>query len=294
MATAMTMRCIFRHQSSLLSQCARVRTDGTGRIVRGLCNTSPANNHSNIINKADANINNNVVTGSDVKVDEHAHVRWVDMWNAGIAPGELFDVASTSPLLLDLIKKDMVPKGRALVPGCGRGYDVTSLATSDRYVLGLDISEVAVAAAKERLQSLSAEECKCKENAEFNTTSFFDLDTSSEDNKFDFIYDYTFLCALDPSVRPAWAKKMSELVKKDGELLTLVFPIRPLDDKGPPFAVSLDLYRELLLPVGFQCEQLELLPPELCHKGRDGSAVEAGKGLRRFMGFSAVGRWKKR
>jgi hypothetical protein len=225
--------------------------------------------------------------------NELTHQRWIDMWNAGIQPGQVFDVASASPLLLKLISEGKVPNGRALVPGCGRGYDVTALATKQRYVLGLDIADSAVQAARERLSALPDEECSYKPNAEFSTASFFDLDAAAPDHHYDFIYDYTFLCALDPSVRPQWAKKMAELVKPKGELLTLIFPIRPPDEKGPPFQVSMELYRELLLPVGFQCEELALLPPELCHAGRDGSEVEAGKGLRRFAGHSAIGRWRK-
>ena len=180
-----------------------------------------------------------------------------------------------------------------MVPGCGRGYDVTALATPDRYVLGLDIAEKAVEAAKERRDALSPEQCACKENADFQTTSFFELDVSDPGNQFDFIYDYTFLCALDPSVRASWAAQMGRLTRPGGELLTLIFPIRAPDDKGPPFQVTLELYKELLLPVGFECLELDLLPPELCHEGRDGSEVEQGKGLRRFKGRSGVGRWRK-
>ena len=241
----------------------------------------------NFFQKFSSNSNTN-------SINELTHTRWADMWDAGLAPGQVFDAASISPLLLSLIKLNKVPNGRSLVPGCGRGYDVTALATKDRYVLGLDIAETAVRAAKERRDSLPDNECLLKSNADFQTTSFFDLDGSTIENKFDFIYDYTFLCALDPSVRPQWAQKMAELVKPQGELLTLIFPIREPDDKGPPFQVSMELYKELLEPMGFTCELLELLPPELCHKGRDGSAVESGKGLRRFAGNSAVGRWRRK
>ena len=224
--------------------------------------------------------------------NELTHPRWTEIWDKGLEPGELFDANSITPLLGNLIKDGKIPNGRSLVPGCGRGYDVTALATKDRYVLGLDIAENAVKAAKQRRDALSEEECASIANADFQTTSFFDLDGSTE-KKFDFIYDYTFLCALDPSVRPQWAQKMAELVKPQGELLTLIFPIREPDDKGPPFQVSMELYRELLEPVGFTCELLELLPPELCHKGRRGDEAVDVKGNVKIMGTSAVGRWRR-
>ena len=211
------------------------------------------------------------------------------MWNKGIAPGQLFDATLPSPLLSKFIEENRIPFGRALVPGCGRGYDVTALATSDRYVLGLDIADKAVEAAKERRDSLSSDQCACKENADFQTTSFFELDVSDPNQKFDFIYDYTFLCALDPSVRTSWAEQMARLTKPNGELLTLIFPIRAPDDQGPPFQVTLELYKELLLPVGFECLELDLLPPELCHEGRDGGERTEN----RLLGNSGIGRWRK-
>ena len=95
---------------------------------------------------------------------------------------------------------------------------------------------------------MSSDECRYKSNAEFSTTSFFDLPitTADDDGLYDFIYDYTFLCALHPSVRNNWATKMSQLVRADGVLLTLIFPIKELDDQGPPYAVSLDLVRKVL------------------------------------------------
>lgn len=169
--------------------------------------------------------------------------RWIDMWDGGLLPGQAFDACTASPLLLQYIAENKIPHGKALVPGCGRGYDVTALADEHRYVLGLDIAPKAVEAARFRLDMLSSDECKYKPNAHFATTSFFEL--NEQDGLYDFIYDYTFLCALHPSVRPMWAQKMSRLVRADGVLLTLIFPIREMDDHGPPYAVSLDLLRQV-------------------------------------------------
>lgn len=217
------------------------------------------------------------------------HPRWSAMWAAGLQPGQAFDTTVTSPLLELYIRQDKVPFGRALVPGCGRGYDVTSLCHKDRYVLGLDIATDAVKAAITRRDEV-LDGVEWKDNAQFQDTSFFEL---SPPEKFDFVYDYTFLCALDPSLRKDWASKMTELIRPGGELLTLVFPIIEDDsiygDKGPPFRVNLSLYRELLTAVGFEELELRLLPPELCHEGRDG-VKELMPGV---IARSGVGRWRK-
>ncbi len=113
---------------------------------------------------------------------------------------------------------------------------------------------------------------------EVKLMNFFDIKPENDDEKFDFVYDYTFLCALDPSVRVDWAAQMASIIKPGGELFTLIFPITTKVG-GPPFAVTLDLYSSLLLPVGFDCLHLEMLPPELCHRGREG--------------MSGIGRWKR-
>lgn len=55
------------------------------------------------------------------------------------------------PALKELIeeKKFEIPTdGQILVPGCGRGYDVAFFASLRREVVGLDVSEKGVAAAR--------------------------------------------------------------------------------------------------------------------------------------------------
>jgi methyl halide transferase len=255
------------------------------------------------------------------QVDECSNPRWENLWCNGLRPGQSFDIVVPSPVLVQYLQQGLIPTGRALVPGCGRGYDVTFLAASDRTVLGLDISATAIAAATQRAQALTdgsyilttvdqdgrqhffvdGEEIpldprgvsiapqqvlRFPHQVSFSTDNFFNLPSARVEDKFDFIYDYTFLCALNPSIRAQWAQQMSDLVRVDGQLLTIIYPIVEVREEGPPFKVSLQLYKDLLEPVGFECLELKELPSELCHFGRDGSAD--GSGFR-----SGVGRWKK-
>ena len=183
-----------------------------------------------------------------------------------------------SPALLKLIAEGSIPKGRALIPGCGRGYDVYALAERERIAVGLELSSTAVEAAA---ACPTKPQCTAVENARIINQNFFDLD---ELEKWDFIYDYTFLCALDPSIRTQWASKMAALVKPGGMLLTIIFPITKKDG-GPPFEMSLEIVQSLLVPVGFEKVELGLLPPELCHQGR-GDGKEGP-----FNAISGIGRW---
>eukprot|EP00960_Hanusia_phi_P058974 764034-Hanusia_phi.AAC.4 len=78
---------------------------------------------------------------------------WEDMWkrDGGLKPGQYFDACKSSRVLLDLIQEWKVKYGDqnegmpdALVPGCGRGYDVSEFAKIGFNALGLDISQTAV------------------------------------------------------------------------------------------------------------------------------------------------------
>jgi hypothetical protein len=72
--------------------------------------------------------------------NEKQHPRWAEIWRS--EPTPRFDKGEVSPALSDLEARGMIPMGRALVPGMGRGYDVTFLACPGRVVYGVDIVEV--------------------------------------------------------------------------------------------------------------------------------------------------------
>jgi hypothetical protein len=52
----------------------------------------------------------------------------------------------------------------------------------------------------------------------------------------------SFFVAIPPSRRNEWGEKMAELIKPGGYLITLVFPIDPPTDVGPPFYVRPEHY----------------------------------------------------
>lgn len=167
------------------------------------------------------------------------------------------------------------------MPGCGRAYDLKALASPQRKVIGIDIVEVAVNAARDFLATEANIPDDC--DVTVSLTNFFDIKPEKEEDMFDFVYDYTFMCALNPTIRPDWAAQMKAIIKPQGELVTLIYPVndKPLVlDGPPPFPVSLDLYRSLLEPIGFECLRLEMLPIELCHPEREGT--------------SGIGRWRRK
>ncbi|MCO5599633.1 hypothetical protein L7F22_053739 [Adiantum nelumboides] len=165
---------------------------------------------------------------------------WDQCWVEDVTP---WDLGKVTPIVADLVEKHDLPVGRALVPGCGSGYDVVALASHARHVIGLDISSTAV----ERAQKIWGG--TKSSSFQFVCGDFFNYMPGAP---FNFILDYTFFCALEPSLRPLWGSKMAELLASEGELITIMFPMDTFEG-GPPYAVSMDVYEKVLHPQGLKC-----------------------------------------
>lgn len=87
--------------------------------------------------------------------------RWDDLWSAGdFLP---WDRGYANPALIDALaqRKDLLPaprnaagkRARALVPGCGKGYDIALFAAHGYDSYGLEVSENAVKVSEEYLKN---------------------------------------------------------------------------------------------------------------------------------------------
>ncbi|KAG2309758.1 hypothetical protein Bca52824_029506 [Brassica carinata] len=155
---------------------------------------------------------------------------WEKCWEDGVTP---WDQGRATPLVVHL------------------GHDVVAMASPERYVVGLDISESALEKAAETYGS--------SPKAKYFTFLKEDFFTWRPNELFDLIFDYVVFCAIDPETRPAWAKAMYELLKPDGELITLMYPITD-HDGGPPYKVAVSTYEDVLVPVGFKAVSIEENP----------------------------------
>ncbi|KAL6909541.1 hypothetical protein ACP4OV_001822 [Aristida adscensionis] len=211
---------------------------------------------------------------------------WRRCWEEGVTP---WDLGEPTPAVVELARAGTLPGGGAtvLVPGCGAGYDVAALAGAGRFVVGLDVCDAAIQKAKQ-LSSSSP-------NDDFFAFVAADFFTWEPQEKFDLIFDYTFFCALHPSMRSAWAKRMADLLKPDGELITLMYLVEG-QEAGPPFNTTvlhtiksamrsvvlytstIDAnYEEVLNPLGFQITCIQ----------DNQVAVEPRKGMEKLA------RWKR-
>ncbi|KAJ5138498.1 uncharacterized protein N7515_003346 [Penicillium bovifimosum] len=147
---------------------------------------------------------------------------------------------------------------KALVPGCGRGVDVLLLASFGFDAYGLEYSASAIEACKKE-ESKTADLYRVRDQAVgAGKVTWVQGDFFSDAwlekigvplNGFDVIYDYTFFCALDPSMRPKWALRHTQLLSPSpaGNLICLEFP-RHKDPQapGPPWPSTSEAYVEHL------------------------------------------------
>ncbi len=168
-----------------------------------------------------------------------------EYWEGRYATENLgWDIGSVSPPLKSYI--DQLPDKEAtiLVPGAGYGYEAIYLFES-----GFQNTFVVDIAGKP-LEKIMAE-CPDFPEDQLLHMDFFELDLK----EFDLVLEQTFFCALLPSLRTVYVKKMHEILRKGGKLAGLFFDF-PLTENGPPFGGSKAEYQYLFRPM-FQIHTLE-------------------------------------
>ncbi|KAK2463813.1 hypothetical protein APHAL10511_004118 [Amanita phalloides] len=169
---------------------------------------------------------------------------WDLAWKSDVTP---WQKVISHPSLREAVEESGIdfPKGsdkRALVPGCGEGHDVIYLAsTLGLSTTGLDISPTAL-----ELATSNAKSNRHADLISYKLENFFDLKPQTDADKYDLIYDYTFFVSIYPPLRPEWGRQMSALVKQGGYLITVLFPIEPERDTGPPFYTRPEHYDKVL------------------------------------------------
>ena len=164
---------------------------------------------------------------------------WTTLWKQGLT---LWDLNGPTPVLVDEVKKAIERQHLSLnetvlVPGCGAAYDVKSLSDIGmKHVVGIDLAEEAIERAIIINENVP--------NIDLFCGDFF-LDKRLMNESFSFVFDYTFFCAIPPSLRSKWGARVASLLKPGGRLLTLAFPIaddviaNDPDVAGPPQYVIL-------------------------------------------------------
>jgi SAM-dependent methyltransferase len=146
-----------------------------------------------------------------------------------------WDLGAVSPPLKAYADQLSGQKLKILIPGAGNAYEAEylhNLGFTEVYVA--DLAEAPLKALKQRVLDFP--------EAHLLLQNFFDLKDT-----FDLILEQTFFCAINPELRPAYAKKCAELLKPGGKLVGLLFNTT-FEKPGPPFGGSAEEYRAYFEP----------------------------------------------
>jgi hypothetical protein len=157
---------------------------------------------------------------------------WQERWKSSDTP---WDMGMPSPALVAYCSQLPDKNIAILIPGAGSGYEVDWLWENGFHnVTALDWSPEALDRIADRIP-------------DFPDNHLASGDFFAFEGQFDLILEQTFMSAIDPVKRHAYAIKMFSLLKPEGTLAGLLFDF-PLDG-GPPFGGSEAEYRKLFEPL---------------------------------------------
>lgn len=176
-----------------------------------------------------------------------------------------WDKGEAAPPLLEWMTENPgVIAGAVLVPGCGLGHDVRAIVSHSggeiSRAVGLDLSPTAVSMANE-IPTVGCET--------FQEGDFFAI----EEGGFDWVWEHTCFCAIDPGMRKDYAAAVARVLKPGGNFLA-VFYLNPYDnehspDGGPPHGCSIEDLKELFEGKG-GFSIVEQYVPKRSYPGREG------------------------
>jgi hypothetical protein len=144
-----------------------------------------------------------------------------------------WDLGEVSPPLKAYIDQLKDKSISILIPGCGNCYEVFYLLEKGfNNITIIDLAPTLTASLEKKLPHT------LYPGVRILTGDFFVLE-----GQFDLVLEQTFFCALEPSLREAYAQKMNSIIKKGGILEGVLF--NKQFEGGPPFGGSTEEYRNL-------------------------------------------------
>lgn len=150
---------------------------------------------------------------------------WASRYVSGTTGWDLGEVSPPIKAYIDQLTDKNV---RILIPGCGNGYEA-------EYLWNQGFQNVHVIdLAKEPLENLKS---RCPEvpNDQLHQGDFFE-----HKGEYDFIFEQTMFCAINPVLRQRYADTVYNLLKPDGKLVGVLFS-RDFEG-GPPYGGNKEEY----------------------------------------------------
>ena len=149
-------------------------------------------------------------------------------WEVRYQSGDMpWEKGEASPGLVDfLAAHPKVPRGSVCVPGCGTGHDVRAWAQAGFPAFGFDLAPSAIRLCRERTVGTGLP-------AEFELADFLN---DQPPRPFDWVFEHTLFCAIDPARRDDYVQAVLRWLKRDGQFLAVHYLIP--DSEGPPFGTT--------------------------------------------------------
>jgi methyl halide transferase len=163
----------------------------------------------------------------------------LDYWEQRYQAGDThWDHGAPSPGLVDFLASHAdLPRGTVCVPGCGTGHDVRAFARAGFDVLGVDIAPSAVRLGREQPGAAGL-------NAKFHLADFL---RDEPPQLFDWIFEHTLFCAIQPHERDDYVRAVRRWLKPDGQYVAVNYMIIE-DNEGPPFPTTREELQRLFSP----------------------------------------------
>ncbi len=159
---------------------------------------------------------------------------WEKRWEEGQTGWDTRSVTTPLKVYFDQLTYF---KAKILIPGCGNAHEALYLFEKGfKNVYICDWAEEPLKSFAKKVPDFPKEQLLC--------TDFFKLEIQN----FDFIFEQTFFCALDPFLRKDYAPKIKSLLKPGGKLVGLLFNFQ-LSEQGPPFGGSKEEYLSYFKPL---------------------------------------------
>ena len=157
-------------------------------------------------------------------------------WEARYQSGDThWDKGAPAPGLVEFLREyPELKRGTVAVPGCGFGHDVRAWASFGFSAHGFDIAPSALkqAAALTHPSLLNPKAKGAKIPIRFSLANFLDDEPPFA---FDYVWEHTLFCAIDPSERDRYVEALLRWVKPGGTYLAVNYIVC---DGEPPFPVG--------------------------------------------------------
>jgi cyclopropane fatty-acyl-phospholipid synthase-like methyltransferase len=138
-----------------------------------------------------------------------------------------WEKGAPSPGLVDFLAAHPdLPRGTVAVPGCGTGHDVRAWTGAGFTACGYDIAPSAIRLSREKTEAAGLKA----------TFELLDFLADYPPERFDWLFEHTLFCAIDPSQRDAYVRAAVRWLAPKGQFLAVFYTIPDTD--GPPFGTN--------------------------------------------------------